>query len=88
MGSEPGGAEGEREQLRGLITLQPPLAEPTGQSAGRGLDGPGVRVDPSTDIEGWSRGNYQESFQSPVPAQIPVLMLQTCDWLRSCQCIL
>lgn len=27
-------------------------------------------------------GNYQESFQSPVPAQIPVLMLQACDWPR------
>ena len=62
MGSEQGGAEGEREQLRGLITLEPPLAEPTGQSAGRGLDGPGVRVDLSTDIEhlSWTRKNTIE----------------------------
>lgn len=88
MRSEQGATEGEHEQLRGLITLGPrPLAEPTGQSAGRGLGGPGVRVDPSTDDEGWTRGNYQESFQSPVLAQIPVLMLQACNWLRRRQCI-
>lgn len=57
MGSEQGGAEGEREQLRGLIILRPPLAETTGQSAGRGPDEPGVRMDPSTDKGGWTRGN-------------------------------
>ena len=57
MGSEQGGAEGEREQLRGLIILGPPLAEPTGQSAARGPDEPGAGVDPSTDKGGWTRGD-------------------------------
>lgn len=57
MGSEQGGAEGEHEQLRGLIILGPPLAEPTGQSAGRGLDEPGAGLDPSTDKGGWTRGD-------------------------------
>lgn len=56
-GVRAGAAEGEREQLRGLIILGPPLAEPTGQPEGRGPDEPGVRVDPSADKGGWTRGD-------------------------------